>query len=109
MSSWLTIVRRINIRHVRSRWRRSLLTIAGIAAGVTLVVSISVINQSIAGATRDSIRFLAGEAEIEVASAGQEGLPQETVEMVRAVPGVERAVPLVRTATTITSADARQR
>ncbi|MFN2525931.1 MAG: FtsX-like permease family protein [Actinomycetota bacterium] len=109
MRGFLAVLRRLNVRHLRTRWGRSLLTIAGIAAGVTLVVSIAVINQTIARATRDSIRFLAGEAEIEVASAGQKGLPEETVDVVASVPGVERAVPLVRTNTTLTSATGEQR
>lgn len=95
------LFRMMNLRHLRERKLRTFLTLGGVAAGVALVFSISVINATLLSTFRSSIRDLAGAAEIEVAAADQGGLPADVVDEVEAVEGVERAVPALRQTTRV--------
>ena len=109
MSGLLTLLRRINLRHLTRKKLRTLLTIAGIAAGVALMFSISVINATLLSSFRSSIRDLAGSAELEVAATDASGLPDRYLEAVEGVPGVDRTVPVIRTTTEITGAATSER
>src|SRR5918999_3107701 len=97
----MVLFRTMNARHLRERKLRTFLTLGGVAAGVALVFSISVINATLLSTFRSSIRDLAGAAEIEVAAPDQGGLPSATVDEVEAVGGVERAVPALRQTTRV--------
>jgi putative ABC transport system permease protein len=98
----LAFVWRVNARHLREKRLRTLLTIGGIAAGVALVTSITVINSTLLSSVREGIRNLAGAAEIEVASADETGLAPEYVERIEALDGVYDAVPVTRTTARLT-------
>ncbi|MDQ3941318.1 MAG: ABC transporter permease [Actinomycetota bacterium] len=104
-----TIYRRINLRHTFRHRLRAFLTVAGIAAGVALTFSISVINTTLLTSFRSSIRDLAGSAELEVAAVDQAGLPERTVDEVEAVPGVQRAIPLLRATARISGFEGGER
>ncbi|MDQ3914025.1 MAG: ABC transporter permease [Actinomycetota bacterium] len=97
MRGLFAFVRRVNGRHLVEKRLRTLLTIGGIAAGVALITSITVINSTLLSSVRQGIRNLAGAAEIEVASADETGLPMTAAEEIEAVDGVEDAVPVSRT------------
>ncbi|MDP9068766.1 MAG: ABC transporter permease [Actinomycetota bacterium] len=101
MTAVAVLLRRINLRHLSRKKLRTALTVAGIAAGVALMFSISVINATLLSSFRSSIRDLAGAAELEVAATDTAGLPETFVERVSGIPGVEGAVPVVRTTTEI--------
>lgn len=103
------VLRYLNLRHFRRRRLRTALTAGGIAAGVALVFSISVINATLLSSARESIRDLAGDAEIEVASADATGLSERAIETVRSVEGVEGAIPVLRVTTKVTGADGSAR
>ena len=103
------LLRRINLRHLGSKKLRTALTIAGIAAGVALMFSINVINATLLSSFRSSIRDLAGAAELEVAATDSAGLPQDLVRSVVALEGVDRAVPVVRTTTTLRTTEGSER
>lgn len=109
MSGLLTLLSRINLRHLTRKKLRTMLTVAGIAAGVALMFSISVINATLLSSFRSSIRDLAGSAELEVAATDASGLPDRYVEAVSRVPGVDRAVPVIRTTTELTGAGGKER
>jgi hypothetical protein len=79
MSALGEVYRRINLRHLRRHRLRTVLTVAGIAAGVALTFSIQVINATLLTSFRSSIRYLAGSAELEVSAPGQGGLPASVV------------------------------
>ena len=96
MNETLSFFRRVNLRHLVERRLRSLLTVAGVAAGVALIFSITVINGALVSAVRSSMRVVAGAAEIEVAATDLTGLPQDAVDRIASVDGVERAVPVTR-------------
>ena len=95
------VARRLNLRHLRAHRLRTLLTVAGIGAGVALAFSIAVINSTLLSSFRDSMLELAGRAEIEVAAPDSTGLQETAVSAVERVPGVELAVPVLRSTTTV--------
>ena len=103
------LLRRLNLRHLMGHKLRTLLTTVGIAAGVGLVFSISIINTTLLTSFRSSIQDLAGSAEIEVASADQTGVPEEHVRTIQGLNGVERAVPLTRSTTRVTGPSGSKR
>jgi putative ABC transport system permease protein len=105
----VVVLRYLNLRHFRRRRLRTALTAAGIAAGVALVFSISVINGTLLASARESIRDLAGDAEIEVASADATGLSEAAIADVRSVEGVEDAIPVLRVSTEVTGTDGNVR
>src|SRR3989442_4951021 len=80
-------------RHLRGQGARAALTAAGVACGVALVVAIRVINASTLAAFTDAIEDLAGTAALQVRGAGP--FAEAVADRVRAVPGVDHAVPIV--------------
>lgn len=109
MRGFRLLLVRLNLRHLTGHKLRTLLTTIGIAAGVGLVFSISVINTTLLTSFRSSIQDLAGSAEIEVASADQTGVPEEHVATIEGLNGVERAVPVTRSTTTVTGSSGSKR
>ncbi|HEX2057296.1 MAG TPA: FtsX-like permease family protein [Actinomycetota bacterium] len=105
MKGLIAFLRRVNARHLLEKRLRTALTVGGVAAGVALVTSITVINSTLLSSVRESIRNLAGAAEIEVASADETGLPVAAVDDVEAVEGVDAAVPVSRTTAHLTGPD----
>ena len=101
MKALAVVVRTMNLRHLLRHRLRTLLTTIGIASGVALVFSISVINTTLLTSFRSSIQNLAGAAELEVAAADQVGIRESHVERIASVPGVERAVPVTRSNTLV--------
>ena len=109
MSGWVTLMRRVNLRHASRHRLRTLLTVAGIASGVALTFSISVINTTLVSSFRSSVRELAGAAELEVSAADAAGLPQSVVDEIEETTGVERAVPVLRRTTKISGFEGSRR
>ena len=109
MTGLLTILLRMNLRHFLGRKLRTSLTVLGVGAGVALVFSISIINSTLLSSFRESLRELAGRAEIEVASGDQAGLPVSFVEEVATAPGVDQAIPVIRATTRVAGPDASDR
>src|SRR3989441_195696 len=82
-------------RHLRGQGARATLTAAGVACGVPLVVAIRVINASTLASFTDAIEDLAGTAALQVRGPGP--FPETVAEQLRAIPGVDHAVPIVTT------------
>src|SRR2546426_6323753 len=80
-------------RHLRGQGARAALTAAGVACGVALVVAIRVINASTLASFTDAIEDLAGTAALQVRGPGP--FPETVAEQLRAIPGVDHAVPIV--------------
>ena len=99
MKGLRSLATRVNLRHLRAKKVRTALTVGGIAAGVALLFSISIINATLLSSFRSSIRDLAGAAELEVAATDATGLPEDLVATVEDIEGVEAAVPVLRTTT----------
>lgn len=109
MAGLIAIVRLMNVRHFVRRRLRTGLTVMGVAAGVALVFSITVINSTLLSSFRHSLRELAGNAEIEVAAPDQSGIPYDLVAQISELDGVEHAVPVIRATTRVTGDGASER
>jgi len=109
MRAALELIGRLNFRHLRDRPARTGLTIAGIAAGVALAVSIAVLNSTLMSSVRNTMRVLAGDAELEVAAAERQGMPAEITGRIDDVEGVDRAVPVMRAMTMVKTDAGRAR
>lgn len=109
MTGWLALMRRVNLRHASRHRLRTFLTIAGVASGVALTFSISVINSTLVSSFRSSVRELAGAAELEVSAADAGGLPSSVVAKVEGTPGVDSAVPILRSTTKISGFEGSRR
>ena len=101
MTGTRSLLRRVNLRHLRERKLRTALTIAGIASGVALVFSVSIINATLSSSFSNSLQALAGVADVEVSAADASGLPDAAVGTVKEVEGVRRAVPALRMTTEV--------
>ena len=84
----------VGIRHQRLRPARSILTTLGVAFGIALFVAISIINRSTRDSLRENVESVAGKAKITI-SAGPTGFDETKLDLVRSVPGIGQAVPIV--------------
>jgi putative ABC transport system permease protein len=80
-------------RELRRHPLRSLLTAGGVACGVALVVAIQAINATMLAAFVDAIDDLAGTAALQV--RGQGSFDEAVADRIRALPGVDHAVPIL--------------
>ena len=90
------LLRHVSLRHIKYQKAQTLLALAGIGLGVAAIVSIGIVNQSVLHSFEDSFRNATGRAALQVTGA-QSGFPEEILDQVRAVAGVEYAVPVVDT------------
>jgi hypothetical protein len=101
LASTTTLLRLVGLRHLRRRWRRTLLTGLGIAAGVALVVSVAITYTTLER-NIDSTELGGGqERTLIVRAAGAASLPQRSARTARTVPGVAAAAPVVRQVSTV--------
>ena len=90
------LLRHISMRHIRFQKAQTILALAGISLGVAAIVSIGIVNKSVLHSFEDSFNQATGRAALQVTGA-QSGFPEAMLEKIRAVPGVEYAVPVVDT------------
>lgn len=88
------VFRHIGLSHLRARPARAVLTTLGVAFGISLYVAIAIINHSTRNSMRDSIDAVAGKARLSI-SAGVAGFPEDRLEVIRVIPGVKSAVPMI--------------
>lgn len=100
-----TRFRVLNLRRFRSHPGRAALSVVGIAVGTALVASILAVLGSIIASVEDLVD-LAGRADVEVAGAGDTGFDEELFFEVAQAPGVEAAVPVVRSRVAVGGHDA---
>ena len=86
-------VLRLSARHLRAHGARGLLTAAGVACGVALVVANQLVNASILRSFTAAIEDLAGTAALQVRGPGS--FPEAIADQVRELPGVDHAVPIL--------------
>lgn len=83
------------LRFLRGQYGRKAFTVLALALGVALVFAVDVGTRSMQVAFDEVIDTMAGRTALEV-RAGASGLvPEEVVDVVRRIPGVELAVPVV--------------
>lgn len=91
----------INLRHFASHRLRSFLSILGVALGVMLIVSVSVLNRSIITSFIELLDAVAGKAVIEVSAPSRSGFDEQLLIDVVEVEGIKDAIPMVRGYTTL--------
>lgn len=84
------LARRLSIAHLARHRGRTVLTIAGIGAGVAMVVAVADVNDSVLAAFTHTVRTVAGDCELEVSSSTGP-FSEEAVAHAAAVAGVEAA------------------
>jgi len=90
------LLKHISVKRIRLQKVHTLMTVAGICLGVAAIVSIGIVNKSVMRSFEDSINRATGRAALQVTGAAS-GFPEELLEIVQKVPGVEYAVPVIDT------------
>jgi putative ABC transport system permease protein len=90
------LLRHISLRHIRFQKVHVLMTVTGICLGVAAIVSIGIVNKSVLRSFEDSINRVTGRAALQVTGAAS-GFPEDLIDRVQKVPGVEYAVPVIDT------------
>ena len=86
----MILLRLISWPYVRKHLLRSILTTAGIALGVALLVGMRTANDSVLRSFNDTVDRIAGKAQLQV-SAGDAGVAEDVLERVQAAPEVSAA------------------
>ncbi len=92
----LNLLRHISLKHARLQKAQLLMAVSGICLGVAAMVSIDLVNRSVLHSFADSINQITGRAALQITGADS-GFPEEMLERVLAVAGVEYAVPVIET------------
>jgi putative ABC transport system permease protein len=96
MTNLPNLLRHISIKRVRLQKAHTLMTVAGICLGVAAIVSVGIVNKSVTRSFEDSINRVTGRAALQVTGAAS-GFPEDLINRVQNVPGVEYAVPVIDT------------
>ena len=92
-------------RRLRAHGAQEALAAVGIAAAVALVLASAIAQGSIAASTRAVVRAVVGPANLQLRARGPDGFPESILQRVEAIPGVERATPLLERTVQITGPD----
>lgn len=92
---WRSIaaVYRARLRH---EWLQELLAVTGIAIGVALLFAASVASTSLSGPVEALNRGLVGNSQLQLVARGSGGVPQRISDVVRDMPGVRIAAPVLQ-------------
>ncbi|WP_046320284.1 ABC transporter permease [Mycobacterium sp. UM_Kg1] len=103
-AGWL-LFRRIHLAALAADWRRTLLSVIGVAVGVTVVLGVLVLKSELVrpfDAFGPSLAHAADTGVVEVAPIVDGRLPIETVNRLRAeVPGAQAVIPIVAALTPV--------
>lgn len=94
MVSFLTVVRLILVAHITQRTLRTLLTVLGVALGVSASVAVRTANVDVLQSFEQAVLTVAGPTTLEI-SGGELGLDERLITAVRSVPGVTSASPVI--------------
>jgi putative ABC transport system permease protein len=90
-------MRALNLRELRRHPARTAMSLAVVAISATLLVAVLGITGSITGSSDRLVAAIGGNASLEVSGVADTGFPQAVQFDVAKVPGVEAAVPMLRT------------
>ena len=98
LRGWLRAIRLLNLAQMRRRRVRAALAVISVAAGVSLMSAVVIEQHSLTTSVSQVTRQLAGPTPLRVIGPSSHGgLPEGAAALVRRVPGVAAAVPVVRT------------
>ncbi len=96
MTNLPNLIRHISLRRIRLQKVHTLMTVAGICLGVAAIISIGIVNKSVLRSFEDTINRVTGRAVLQVTGPAS-GFPEDFLDRVQKVPGVEYAVPVIDT------------
>ncbi len=94
--TFTNLLRHISLKHLILKKGQTLIAAAGICLGVAAMISIDIVNNSVLRSFEDSINRITGKAVLQITGA-ESGFPEQMLDRVQAVPGVEYAVPVIET------------
>jgi putative ABC transport system permease protein len=89
------LFRRLSFRRLRQHKLRGTLTILGVSLGVSAMVSIGLLHDSLSKSYQETIDKMAGRAALQLTN-GEAGVPEELVDAAKTVAGVQIAAPSVQ-------------
>nr|PZN71765.1 MAG: hypothetical protein DIU55_07940 [Bacillota bacterium] len=90
---------------LRGRKGRALMTLAGIALGVTMVVAVLLLNRSILSSYENLLTAAAGRADLQVSATTGFGFDERLLAAVQGTPGVAAAAPVVASGAPVFAGD----
>jgi putative ABC transport system permease protein len=100
------LLRHISLKRLKLHKAHTLMSVCGIALGVSAIVSIGIVSNGVVRSFEESITSLAGRASLQIIG-GQSGFPETMAERVQGVSGVEYAVPVIETTATLINGENR--
>ncbi|HWR71662.1 MAG TPA: ABC transporter permease, partial [Nitrospirota bacterium] len=94
------LLRHISLKHIRFQKMQTLLSVLGICIGVSAIVSMGIVNENVLASFQNTINYSMGRASLQISGAAS-GFPEDMIDRVREVPGVEYAVPAIEATGTI--------
>jgi putative ABC transport system permease protein len=92
----INLIRHISFKHIKLQKAQAFMALSGICLGVAAMVSIGTVNRSVLNSFEDSIYRITGRAVLQITGA-ESGFPEELLDKVQNVAGVEYAVPVIET------------
>src|SRR3990172_1934465 len=92
---FLTLLRKITLRHLCVNKMRTVLSVMGIVLGVGVFVSVQLAIHTSIESFNSTVDQVSGKANLQVTSYGR-GFPEETYLKVKRVPGVKAATPVIQ-------------
>ncbi len=105
--TFINLLRYISLKHVRFQKTQTILSALGICIGVAAIVSLGIVNENILDSFRNTINYSMGRAALQVTGPAT-GFPEDVVDRVRDVPGVEYAVPAIEATGTLFGTQERE-
>jgi putative ABC transport system permease protein len=97
------LIRHVSLRRLRMHKGHTVMSILGIALGVSAIVSIGIVSQSVVLSFEDTVTKIGGKAALQV-QGPESGFPEEMLDTVRKISGVEQAVPVIEAQVSIPNA-----
>ncbi|MBI4649865.1 ABC transporter permease [Candidatus Desantisbacteria bacterium] len=94
--SILNFFRYISLRHIRFQKTQSIVVLLSICLGIATIVSITIVNRSVLYSYEDTFNKMLGRSSLQI-SGPETGFPENLVDKVLKVPGVEYAAPVIET------------
>jgi putative ABC transport system permease protein len=94
------LLRTISIPRMEEHRVRTALTVFGVALGVAVLASVSIVNRNVLGGVARTVDDIAGKADLQVGS-GSSGFSESLLDVVSAVPGVAAISPALQQIATI--------
>ncbi len=90
----VNLLRYISLKRLKLHKAQTFMSVCGIALGVSTIVSIGIVSESVVRSFEESITKIGGKAALQVLGP-ESGFPEEMLDRVQTVAGVEHAVPVI--------------